>query len=258
MATTRAEGLAERMRAADDVKLVPFLVAGYPDRGRSIELGRLYAEAGAAAIEVGIPFCDPVADGPVIRRAGRDALDGGMTVPGAIEIAGEIAAAGAPVVCQTYLSPVLSYEVERFASDSAAAGVAGVIVPDLPVDDADRVVERLRRAGLDTVFLVAPTSRDERVAAVCRQSRGFIYCATVTGRTGVRHEINPLLFETLGHVRAHTTLPVPAGFGLSRPEHIRTLRGHADAAVVGSALVAEHQQGRDPRQLFEDLVRAGR
>lgn len=258
MATLGADRLAARVRSAGDVKFVPYLMAGFPDRRRSIELGRLYVESGAAAIEVGIPFSDPMADGPVVQLADKGALEGGMTVGGAIAVAGEVASFGAPVVLMTYLNPVLAYGVPRFARDVAAAGVAGVIVPDLPADEATGVAEPLREAGVDTVFLVAPTSSDERIAAVCRESRGFVYCVTLNGVTGARNELDPGLEGLLDRIRALGDLPVAAGFGISRPEHIATLRGHADAAVVASAILREVQEGRDPRPLVEELVAACR
>jgi tryptophan synthase alpha chain len=250
--------LETRLRAAGDIKLVPYLMAGFPDRQGSIELGRLYARAGVGAIEVGIPFSDPLADGPVIQRAGKQALDNGTTIRESLSIAGEVAAEGVPVVLMTYLNPVLAYGVSRFAADAAAAGVTGVIVPDLPVEESAGVAGPLREGGLDTVFLVAPTSSDGRIAAACRESRGFVYCVTLTGVTGARSELDPGLQGLLDRVHANGDLPVAAGFGISRPEHIRTLRGHADAAVVASALLARIQAGQDPRPLLEELVESCR
>ena len=258
MATIGAPTLAEHLRAGEDIKLVPYLMAGYPDRQGSIDLGRLFADVGAAAIEVGIPFSDPLADGPVIQRAGKEALDRGMTVGGALDVAAELAALGPPIVLMTYVNPVLTYGVQRFAADASDAGVAGVIVPDLPVEESEGIAGPLQEAGLDTVFLVAPTSPDERIDAICRASRGFVYCVTLTGVTGVRRELDPGLQELLGRVRARSRVPVATGFGISLPEHIVRLRGHADAAVVASAVLAEVQAGRDPRPLLDGLRAACR
>ena len=252
------DALADRLRGNGRIHLVPYLMAGFPDRDGSVALGRRYAAAGAAAIEVGVPFSDPLADGPVIQRAGQQALEGGMTLAGPIAVAGEVAEAGAPVVLMTYVNPVLRYGVERFARDAAAAGVAGVIVPDLPVEESEPVAEPIRAAGLDAIFLVAPTSGEARIAAIGEASRGFVYCVSVTGVTGARDEIDPGVVGLLAQVRRHTAVPVAVGFGISRPEHIAALRGQADAAVVASALLARIQAGDDPQPLLEDLVSACR
>ena len=261
-ATERAPRTPSRLEAAlgggGDLKLVPYVMAGFPDRDRSVELGKRYLAAGAAALEVGIPFSDPLADGPVVQAAGQAALDQGITVRAALEVAGEIAREGAPVVLMTYLNPVLAYGPARFGRDAAQAGVAGVIVPDLPVEEAGEVAAPLRAPGLDLVFLVAPTSSDERIAAAAHQSSGFVYCVTITGTTGARAELPQSLGELLRRVRAQTRLPVAAGFGISRPEHLRALRGRADAAVVASALLGEIQAGRDPLPLLSTLVAACR
>jgi tryptophan synthase alpha chain len=258
VATARAESLSAAVRAEGDVKLIPYLMAGYPDRARSVALGRMYARSGAAAIEVGIPFSDPLADGPVVQRAGQVALDGGMTVAGALGVAAEVAAEGVPVVLMTYVNPLLAYDPRRFAADAAKAGARGVILVDLPVEESASIVEWLRSAGLDTVFLVAPTSPGPRLELAAGAASGFIYCVTVTGVTGIRHDLDPRLEDLLRRVRAVTPLPIAAGFGISRPAHIRALRGQADAAVVASALLNEVHEGRDPQGLLEQLVGAWR
>jgi tryptophan synthase alpha chain len=258
VATASTESLSAAVRADGDVKLIPYLMAGYPDRARSVALGRMYARSGAAAIEVGIPFSDPLADGPVVQRAGQVALDGGMTVAGALSVAADVAAEGVPVVLMTYVNPLLAYDPRRFAADAAEAGARGVILVDLPVEESGSIVEWLRAAGLDTVFLVAPTSPDPRLEMAAEAASGFIYCVTVTGVTGIRHDLDPLLEDLLRRVRARTALPIAAGFGISRPAHIRTLLGQADAAVVASALLNEVHEGRDPKGLFENLVNGWR
>lgn len=251
--------LEDAVRApAGEVRLVPYLMAGYPDVRGSIELGRAYASAGAAAIEIGIPYSDPLADGPVIQRAGQAALDGGMTLGGALSVAEAVGGEGIPVVLLTYINPVLQYDVKRFAQDAARAGASGVIIPDLPIEEADPIAGWLQEAGLDTVFLAAPTSDDERLAAITDRSSGFVYCVTVTGVTGARSALAAGLFELLGRVRNHTELPVAAGFGISRPEHIGSLRGHSDAAVVASALMDLVHRGEDPLELFQELLAACR
>jgi len=253
--TTRLESA---LRANGDLKLVAYIMAGHPNKKKSIEVGKKLAASGIAALEIGIPFSDPLADGPVIQRAGQVALEHGMNVAGALEVAGAIAGEGVPVVLMTYINPILSHDPRRFAADAAQAGVAGVIVPDLPYEESEPVAGWLRSASLDTVFMVAPTTADGRVESICEHSSGFVYCVTVTGITGVRKELPAGMKELFALVRKHTNLPIAAGFGISRAEHMKALRGTADAAVVGSAIVNEIDRGEDPVPLVKELLKACR
>jgi tryptophan synthase alpha chain len=234
------------------------MMAGHPNRKRSLEIGKKLATSGIAALEIGIPFSDPLADGPVIQHAGQVALEHGMTVGAALELAAGIAAEGTPVVLMTYINPILSHDPRRFAAEAAQAGVAGIIVPDLPVEESEPVAGWLRSASLDTVFMVAPTTSRERMTTICEHSSGFVYCVTVTGITGARSELPQGMTELLSEVRKHTDLPIAAGFGISRPDHMKSLRGSADAAVVGSAIVAEIDKGGDPLPLVKGLLKACR
>jgi tryptophan synthase alpha chain len=253
--TTRLESA---LRVDGDLKLVGYLMAGHPNKKKSMEVGKRLAASGIAAIEIGIPFSDPLADGPVIQRAGQVALENGMNVAGSLEVAAAIAAEGVPVVLMTYINPILSHDPRRFAAEAAQAGVAGVIVPDLPVEESEPVAGWLRSASLDTIFMVAPTTAESRVESICEHSSGFVYCVTVTGITGARKELPAGMKELFGLVRRHTNLPIAAGFGISRPEHMKAIRGLADAAVVGSAIVNEIDQGRDPVVLVKELLKACR
>jgi tryptophan synthase alpha chain len=253
-----ASRLDTALRAHGDLKLVAYMMAGHPNRKRSLEIGKRLATSGIAALEIGIPFSDPLADGPVIQHAGQVALEHGMTVAGALELAAGIAAEGTPVVLMTYINPILSHDPRRFAAEAAQAGVAGIIVPDLPVEESEPVAGWLRSASLDTVFMVAPTTSRERMTSICEHSSGFVYCVTVTGITGARSELPPGMTELLSEVRKHTDLPIAAGFGISRPDHMKSLRGSADAAVVGSAIVAEIDKGGDPLPLVKGLLKACR
>ncbi|MDQ6919237.1 MAG: tryptophan synthase subunit alpha [Candidatus Dormibacteraeota bacterium] len=237
--------------------LIPYLMAGHPDRDRSVAAARALAALPIAALELGIPFSDPLADGPVIQRAGQAALEAGATVAGCLEIAAAVAGQ-APVVFMSYVNPILSYGPERFAADAAAAGVAGVILPDLPPEESESVAAALHEHGLATVFMVAPTSTEERIRIICDASSGFVYCVTLTGITGVRSELPEGVGELLARVKAQTALPVAAGFGIATPEHLEALRGLADAAAVGSAVVKEIDAGRDPGRLVEELLAACR
>ncbi|HEY2598960.1 MAG TPA: tryptophan synthase subunit alpha [Candidatus Dormibacteraeota bacterium] len=255
---SNAVRLDHALRADGDLKLVAYMMGGHPNRKKSVEVGKKLANSGIAALEIGIPHSDPLADGPVIQRAGQVALEHGMTVEGCLELAAEIAKEGTPVVLMTYINPILAYDPRKFAAEAAQAGVAGVIVPDLPVEESEPVAGWLRSASLDTVFMVAPTTSSHRLPTVCEHSSGFVYCVTVTGITGARKELPPGMPELIKQVRAHTKLPIAAGFGISRPEHLKALIRAADAAVVGSAIVAEIDKGRDPLPLVKELLKACR
>jgi tryptophan synthase alpha chain len=250
--------LEAALRANDDLKLVAYFMAGYPSAKRSTEIGKRLAGAGVSAIEIGIPHSDPLADGPVIQKAGQEALEHGMTVSGALEVAQGVAAEGVPVVLMTYTNPVLSYDPRKFAAEAAQAGVSGVIVPDMPIEEAEPVAGWLRAAALDTVFMVAPTTPPDRISAICNHSSGFVYCVTVTGITGARKDLPSGMPELIAGVKKRTRLPVAAGFGISRQEHLKTLRGKLDAAVVGSAIVDEIQRGGDGVALVRELLKACR
>ena len=250
--------LESALRANGDLKLVAYMMAGHPHKKRSIDVGKRLAGAGVAALEIGIPHSDPLADGPMIQRAGQVALEQGMTVAGALEVAAAVATEGVPVVLMTYVNPVLSYDPRKFAAEAAQAGVAGVIVPDLPIEEAEPVAGWLRSASLDTVFMVAPTTPPDRISAIASRSTGFVYCVTVTGITGARKELPEGMPSLLAEVKRRTSLPVAAGFGISRQDHLKALRGHADAAVVGSAIVDEIERGGDGVSLVRELLKACR
>ena len=250
--------LESALRARGDLKLVAYMMAGHPTAKRSIDVGKRLAGSGIAALEIGIPHSDPLADGPVIQRAGQVALEHGMTVSGALDVAKAVGAEGVPVVLMTYINPVLSYDPRKFSAEAAQAGVAGVIVPDLPIEEAEPVTGWLRSAALDTIFMVAPTTPPDRITAVCSHSSGFVYCVTVTGITGARKELPDGMPALLKEVKKRTSLPVAAGFGISRQEHMKALRGHADAAVVGSAIVDEIERGGDGVALVRELLKACR
>jgi tryptophan synthase alpha chain len=256
--TADGSRLEKSLRADGDLKLVAYIMAGHPNRKKSLEVGKKLAASGIAALEIGVPHSDPLADGPVIQKAGQTALDHGMTVSACLELADAVAREGVPVVLMSYINPILAHDARKFAAEAAQAGVAGVIVPDMPVEESEPVAGWLRAASLDTVFMVAPTTSSARMTTICERSSGFVYCVTLTGITGVRKELPDGLDDLVGTVRAHTKLPVAAGFGISRPEHMKALLGVADAAVVGSAVVAEIDAGRDPVRLVRGLLKACR
>jgi len=253
-----AQRLEKAVKADGDLKLVAYFMAGHPSKKRSIDVGKRLAATGIAALEIGIPHSDPLADGPVIQKAGQEALAHGMTVAGALEVAAAVATEGIPIVLMTYINPVLSYDPRKFAAEAAQAGVAGVIVPDLPIEEAEPVAGWLRAASLDTVFMVAPTTPPDRIEAIASHSSGFVYCVTVTGITGARKELPEGVPELLAEVKKRTALPVAAGFGISRQEHLKALRGKLDAAVVGSAIVDEIERAGDGVSLVRELLKACR
>jgi tryptophan synthase alpha chain len=219
--------------------LVPYVTAGYPRRDDTVAVLLAAQEAGCAAAEVGIPFSDPLADGPTVQRAGWQALRNGMTLGLAIEQVASARTAGVaiPLAVMTYINPVLSHGLDAFCADAAAAGVDGVIAPDLPVDEAGALRDAAAQHGLAVIPLVAPTTPAARIELACRDAGGFIYCVGVVGTTGARAEIAAEAFDLLDRVRACTRLPRAIGFGLSRHEHLVALRGRCEAAVVGSALL---------------------
>ena len=255
---TETSKLDMALRAQGDLKLVAYMMAGHPNKKRSLEVGKKLATSGIAALEIGIPFSDPLADGSVIQHAGQVALEHGMTVAAALELAAALAREGIPIVLMTYINPILSHDPRRFAAEAAQAGVAGIIVPDLPIEEAEPIAGWLRAASLDTIFMVSPTTPPERMAAIGEHSSGFVYCVTVTGITGARNDLPAGMKDLLGEVKKLTELPVAAGFGISRPEHMKALRGSADAAVVGSAIVAQIEKGADPVPLVKELLKACR
>lgn len=238
--------------------LIPYFTAGFPRLEDTPELLLAAQGVGCVAAEVGIPFSDPLADGPTIQRAGAEALRNGMHPRLAVEQIASARERGVtiPLAPMTYLNPILAYGVEGFMHDAAAAGADGVIVPDLPFGEADVVHDAARAAGLALIPLVAPTTTPARLESICATASGFVYCVSVTGVTGSRDTVAPAALELLGAVRSFTALPRALGFGLSRHEHLVTLAGRAEAAVVGSALIdALAGDARDPVAAAERFLR---
>lgn len=232
--------------------LVVYVMAGFPDRATSLASLRAAAEAGADLIELGVPYGDPLADGPVIAAAGHAAraLPGGFGLVEAIGLAAEFTAAAGtpPVALMCYYNPILRLGLAETARRAQEAGVSGFIVPDLPPDEAGAWREAAAAEGIDTVFLVAPTSTPERIALVADASTGFIYCVSTTGITGERAEVSEELVPLVERVKAATGLPVAVGFGISTPEQAGVVARLADGVVVGSAVVK--RQG-DPAAVGE-------
>jgi tryptophan synthase alpha chain len=218
--------------------LIPFITAGYPTLDDSLAMLRGFAADGALAVEIGIPFSDPIADGPEIQRASEWALRAGVGPYEALELVRRVRADSAlPVVLMTYANPVLACGVERFATDAAAAGVDGVLISDLPPDESPEVWAAMDQAGLDTIVLVAPTTDPARLPRLLARARGFVYCLARTGVTGGGGGVSTPVAERVVALRAHTPLPIAVGFGISAPDQARALAGVADAVVVGAAFM---------------------
>jgi len=229
---------------------IPFITAGDPDLETTIRLVSELERAGSHIVELGIPFSDPVADGPVIQRASERALKHGYRFADYLSAVKMIRRESAiPIILFSYFNPVLQYGLERLAQDARSAGVDGVLVTDMTPEEGGDYCACLERHGLDPVFLVAPTSDDQRVKTIARCSRGFIYLVSRTGITGERENLSDSIAPTLARVRKHSDLPVAVGFGISRPEHVRDVWKIADGAVVGSAIVAQIEKEGLSREL---------
>jgi tryptophan synthase alpha chain len=222
--------------------LMPYLMGGHPDLDGSREAGLAAAAAGADLIELGIPFSDPLADGPVIHAAGTEALARGATPHGVLRVCEDVAGR-VPVVLMVYVNLVMAAGAEAFALRAAAAGASGLIVPDLPHEEAAEVRAACDAEGLALVPLVAPTTTPELVADIGADARGFVYAVSLTGTTGERSELAPAVSETVARVRGATDLPVAVGFGISTVEQARTVAEVADGVVVGSRLVRAASEG---------------
>ncbi|TMC21405.1 MAG: tryptophan synthase subunit alpha [Chloroflexi bacterium] len=237
--------------------LIPYVMCGYPSAEQSLKIVRAVAEGGADIIELGMPFSDPLADGATIQHAGHVALERGMTVNGCMEIAGQVAASSSvPLILMGYYNPVRAYGLARFCATAKANGVCGVIIPDLPPEEAAPLRDVAQQHGLALIFLVPPTTPDERIIKIVdltvSGAGGFIYCVSLSGVTGSRKKVPAHLRDFIARVRSYTKdyhIPLAVGFGLSTPEHIAEVTGYVEGAVVGSALVNlidRHEEQEQP------------
>jgi tryptophan synthase alpha chain len=234
--------------------LMPYLMGGFPDIEASKAIGDAYADGGADLVELGVPFSDPLADGPVIHAAGTAALRAGATT-GAVLGVCEALAPRLPVVIMCYANIVLAHE--DFPSRIAAAGASGLIVPDLPLEEAPPLLAACDAAGVALVPLVAPTTPDERLRAIGERARGFLYTVSVTGTTGERETLSDTFAATVARARSHTDVPVALGFGIATPAHAaQAADAGADGVIVGSRLVRAAGEGEDVRALVEGLAAA--
>jgi len=255
---SRIAGAFARVRASGRPGLVTYVTAGDPDARRSEAILRALGRAGADVIEIGVPFSDPIADGPVIQRAAERALAAGGHLAASLDLVARVRAdLAAPLVLFSYVNPVLQMGLPRFAARAADAGVDGVLLLDLPIEEAGEVRDAL--GALDLIFLVSPTTTDRRLTDAAKFGRGFLYAISRLGVTGARDAVAAGARPLVERVRALTPLPVALGFGVSRPEHVAEIGGYADAAVVGSAIVQtiadRAAAGEDEAAAVESFVR---
>ncbi|WP_158888817.1 tryptophan synthase subunit alpha [Amycolatopsis anabasis] len=247
--------LFERTRGAGRAALVGYLPAGYPTVDGSKDLLAAMIDGGADLVEVGVPYSDPVMDGPTIQAAADAALTGGFKLRHLFEVVESVAARGGRAVVMTYWNPVHRYGVDAFARDLAAAGGLGLITPDLTPDEAGDWPEASERHGLDRIYLVAPSSSEERLHLTANASSGFIYATAVMGVTGARESVGAGAAELVRRTRAHTDLPIGVGLGVKSREQAAEVAGFADAVIVGSALVTAAAEGADAvRSLSAELA----
>ena len=257
---SRLDETFKSLRASGRTGLVTYVTAGDPDLPRSRDVLVALARAGADVIEVGVPFSDPIADGPVIQRASERALASGSSLGAVLDLVGSLNGdVDVPLVLFTYVNPVLRMGVETFVDRAAKAGLAGVLLLDLPIEESESIHAELSRRGIDQIFLISPTTTDGRIGEAARLGRGFLYAISRLGVTGARASVAHSAKPLAARIRALTALPIAFGFGISRPEHVHEVAGFADAAVVGSALVeviAEAAvKGEDPAAQAGRFVR---
>jgi len=232
-----------RLRQSGERALMPYLTAGDPDLATTRSLILEFEKRGADLIEIGVPFSDPLADGVTIQRASQRSLLAGTTLSRILEMIGGLRAdCRLPLLLMSYINPIFHFGYARFAKEAAAAGVDGLIVPDLPPEEAGELIEATAAHNLHTVFLIAPTSSQQRVRTIAAASKGFIYYVSLRGVTGVRSGVSEDLEASLRVIRAETHLPLAVGFGISTPEQVRMVSRVADGVIVGSAIVSLLEQ----------------
>ncbi|MFZ5646865.1 MAG: tryptophan synthase subunit alpha [Bacillota bacterium] len=244
------------LRERGEKGLISYITAGYPSKGQTLDLLKALAEAGSDLIEIGVPFSDPIADGPVIQHSSQQALAGGINLDDIFDIAGRFRShTGVPVLLMTYYNPVFRRGVDNFVGSAVESGIDGFIVPDLPPEEDDDLRGRCLEQGLCLVPLAAPTSTDRRLEKIASRGEGFIYCVSVTGVTGSRNEINTDLKSFSQRIKDRTGSPLALGFGISGPEMARKASANFDAVVVGSAIVKAMEGGSSPDEINERVFR---
>ncbi|MEQ8972247.1 MAG: tryptophan synthase subunit alpha [Coleofasciculus sp. C1-SOL-03] len=242
---TKISQCFETLRQRSECAFIPFITAGDPDLVTTAQALRVLDKSGADMIELGVPYSDPLADGPTIQAAATRALKRGVRLDDVLAIAQEVTPdLNAPIILFTYYNPILNRGIEVFLKQIAAAGIAGLVVPDLPLEEAESLIQPATEIGIEVVLLVAPTSRKARIEAIAKKSQGFIYLVSVTGVTGMRKQVASRIPDLLEEMRAVTDKPIGVGFGISQPEQARQVKQWgADAVIVGSAFVKRLAEG---------------
>jgi tryptophan synthase alpha chain len=249
----RIDDCFARLRPHGEAALVPFLMAGDPDLDTTRSVLRAAAAAGADLIELGVPFSDPTADGPVLQRSADRALKRGASLPRILELVTEMHAELPPIILFGYYNPIFHYGPARFAADARRAGVAGVLVVDLPPDEAEELWRPLRAEGLDMIFLLAPTSDGSRVRVVLEKASGFIYFVSMTGVTGARAIDAPDVRRMVGELKESCALPIGVGFGVQSAADVAAVASFADAVIVGTAIMRLVETGAADANLAERI-----
>lgn len=238
----RIETVFKKLKARNKKAFIPYIMAGDPSLEKTEEIVLMFEECGADIVELGVPFTDPLADGPTIQRAAERALKNGVTLKKVIALVRDLRLkTKIPLVLMTYYNPVFKYGEERFIADAKEAGVDGVIIPDLPPDEAGEFTRLAKNAGVASIFLLAPTSTDERIKKVARASTGFIYYVSITGITGAQLLLDGSIEKSINGLRRITDKPIAVGFGISTPDEAEAVAGVSDGVVIGSAIVKKAQ-----------------
>jgi tryptophan synthase alpha chain len=245
----RIEQTFRRLKINGRAALIPFVVAGDPDLESTEALVNRMAESGADIIELGVPYSDPLADGPTIQAASQRALQNGVNLESIFTLTKKLKGRTPPLILMTYFNPIFQYGVKAFAEDCQRSGIAGVIIPDLPPEEARPWVEEARKLKVDTIFLAAPTSSSERIKLVSKVSRGFIYYVSLTGVTGARGKLSDELEPAVRRIKEQSQKPVAVGFGISTAEQAKEVVRFADGVIVGSAVVKIVEEGGKKEEL---------
>ncbi len=241
----------DQLREKDEKALIAFITAGDPDLETTEKLVLEMERKGADIIELGLPFSDPLADGPVIQRASQRALEGGTRTPQVFELISRLRKkTEIPLVILTYYNLVFSYGQETFLKGSALAGVDGLIIPDLPLEESHQIKKTAQSEGIDLIYLLAPTSTDDRIINTAEMASGFIYCVSLTGVTGIREEFSCSVENLINRIKNFTSLPLALGFGISNPQQAGEAARYADGVIVGSALVRIMEEHTDNTELL--------
>ena len=237
--SNRIDTKLQALKAAGTPALAPFVTIGFPDVETSAALAKAILDAGGDLLELGVPFSDPLADGPTVQKTSFQALQQGVSLKTCLDTLRRLRSdrTDAPLIFMGYLNPFLHYGLDRFVKDSAEAGLDGLIVPDLPPEEAGHIKGLCDERNIYLIPMLAPTSTDERIAQACKEAEGFIYCVSLTGVTGARRELQAGVSGLVDRIRKHTELPALVGFGVSRREHVEAIGRFADGAVVASALL---------------------